>query len=248
MARESRKEMAERVGRIAARLGRLYPQARISLDFTTPWQCLVATILSAQCTDERVNRVTPGLFAELPDVRAMAEAPAARVERLIVTTGFFRQKTRSLQTAARAIIERFGGEIPRRMEDLVTLNGVGRKTANVLLGHVFGEPGMVVDTHVGRLSRRLGLTRYSEPDKVERDLCALLPRSEWTAFSMRLILHGRAICAARMPRCAECELAVDCPRIGVAGAGPRRKTKPARRSRKSAAKTGGRNGANSGRI
>ncbi|HZO82923.1 MAG TPA: endonuclease III [Candidatus Binataceae bacterium] len=216
MARESQRALIERTARIAAALARLYPEARISLDFTTPWQCLVATILSAQCTDERVNRVTPRLFAELPDVAAMAAAPAARVEELIVKTGFFRQKARALQATARAILERFGGQVPSRMEDLLTLPGVGRKTANVVRGHVFGEPGMVVDTHVRRLARRLGLTRHGDPDKVERDLCALLPASEWTAFSMRLILHGRAVCGARAPRCAACELAADCPQIGVA--------------------------------
>ena len=141
MTRESHKNLVERTARIAAALARLYPEARISLDFTNPWQCLVATILSAQCTDKRVNQVTPRLFAEVPDVRAMDAAPAARIERLILDTGFFRQKTRSLKGAARAILERFGGEVPSRMEDLVTLPGVGRKTANVLLGHVFGEAG-----------------------------------------------------------------------------------------------------------
>lgn len=229
MARESRRALVERTARIAAALAALYPQARISLDFTTPWQCLVATILSAQCTDERVNRVTPQLFAEIPDVRAMAEAPAKQIERLIVKTGFFRQKTRSLQATARAICERFRGEIPSRMEDLVTLTGVGRKTANVLRGHVFGEPGLVVDTHVRRLARRLGLSRHREPDKIERDLCALLPPAEWTAFSMRLILHGRAVCAARAPRCAACALAVDCPRIGLPEV---RRTAEAKRARK----------------
>ena len=149
--------LRERAARLSAALARLYPEARISLDFETPWQCLVATILSAQCTDERVNRVTPALFREIPDIAAMASAPAERIERLIVTTGFFRQKTKSLQGAARQILERFGGQVPRTMEELVTLPGVGRKTANVLLGHVFGQPGLVVDTHVRRLSRRLGL-------------------------------------------------------------------------------------------
>ncbi len=223
MARESFSAVAERSARIAATLARLYPQARISLDFTTPWQCLAATILSAQCTDERVNRVTPRLFAELPDVGAMAEAPVRRVEELIVKTGFFRQKTRALQATARAILERFGGQIPSRMEDLVTLPGVGRKTANVLRGHVFGEPGMVVDTHVRRLARRLGLSRHGDPDKIERDLCALLPPAEWTPFSMRLILHGRAVCNARAPQCAACEVAPQCPRIGVADGRPGKK-------------------------
>jgi endonuclease III len=229
MTRESRKNLVARSARIAAVLARLYPEARISLDFATPWQCLVATILSAQCTDKRVNQVTPRLFAELPDVRAMNAAPAARIERLILDTGFFRQKTRSLKGAARAILERFGGEVPSRMEDLVTLPGVGRKTANVVLGHVFGRPGMVVDTHVRRLARRLGLTRETDPDKIEGDLHLLLDSVEWTAFSMRLILHGRTVCHARKPRCDACRLAADCPRIGVAiVSGERARTKKTR--------------------
>ena len=216
MTREPRKSLIERTVRIAAALARLYPEARISLDFTTPWQCLVATILSAQCTDKRVNQVTPRLFAEIPDVHAMDAAPASRIERLILDTGFFRQKTRSLKGAAHAILERFSGEVPSRMEELVTLPGVGRKTANVLLGHVFGRPGLVVDTHVRRLAQRLGLTRESDPEKIEHDLQALLEPAEWTPFSMRLILHGRTVCFARKPRCEICALAADCPRVGVA--------------------------------
>jgi endonuclease III len=211
-----RKDLAERAERIAAALARLYPEARISLDFSNPWQCLVATILSAQCTDKRVNQVTPRLFAEVPDARAMDAASTERVERLIADTGFFRQKTRSLKGAARAILERFGGQVPARMEDLVTLPGVGRKTANVLRGHVFGEAGLVVDTHVRRVAHRLGLTRETDPEKIERDLQKLLEPAEWTPFSMRLILHGRAVCHARKPRCDVCMVAVDCPRIGVA--------------------------------
>jgi endonuclease-3 len=217
MTREPRKKMIERASRIGAALARLYPEARISLDFTSPWQCLVATILSAQCTDKRVNQVTPRLFAEVPDARAMDAAPAERIERLILDTGFFRQKTRSLKGAARAILERFGGEVPSRMEDLVALPGVGRKTANVLLGHVFGQPGLVVDTHVRRVAHRLGLTRETDPEKVEHDLQALLAPTDWTPFSMRLILHGRTVCNARKPRCEVCVLAGDCPRVGVAG-------------------------------
>ena len=204
-----------RAKQIARALAKLYPDARISLDFTTPWQCLVATILSAQCTDERVNRVTPELFRQLPDISAMAAAPEEQVRELIVQTGFFRQKTRSLQGAARAIRERFAGEIPSRMEDLVTIPGVGRKTANVMLGHVFGHPGLVVDTHVRRLSGRLGLTREEDPEAIERALQALLPPEEWTPFSMRLILHGRRVCFARGPRCDSCALRSDCPRLGV---------------------------------
>ena len=213
--RRTGRDLSGRTARIAATLARLYPEARISLDFSTPWQCLVATILSAQCTDERVNRVTPRLFAELPEVRSIAEAPASQIERLIVTTGFFRQKTRALQAAARAILERFGGEVPSRMEDLLTLTGVGRKTANVLLGHVFGQPGLVVDTHVRRVSRRLGITRENDPDKIEQDLQKLIVPAEWTPFSMRLILHGRRVCGARAPRCGECPLEPDCPKTGV---------------------------------
>jgi len=204
-----------RAGRIAAQLAQLYPQARISLDFETPWQCLVATILSAQCTDQRVNQVTPALFREVPDIPAMAAIPIERLQRMIVATGFFRAKAKSLKGAARAILDRFGGEIPRRMEDLVTIPGVGRKTANVILGHVFGRPGMVVDTHVRRLSRRMGLTRNSDPSKIEIDLQKLIAPEDWTLFSMRLILHGRQVCGARRPRCEDCAVAGDCPRIGV---------------------------------
>ena len=228
-ARESRQALIARTGRIAAALARLYPKARISLDFTTPWQCLAATILSAQCTDERVNRVTPHLFAELPDPAATAAAPPERIERLIVTTGFFRQKTRSLKGAAAAIIERFGGNVPDAMDALVTIPGVGRKTANVILGHVFGKPGLVVDTHVRRLAQRLGLTRVADPEKIELELGALLAPDEWTPFSMRLILHGRTVCAARRPRCDQCALETDCPKVGVAPPDANKRRKKSRR-------------------
>lgn len=212
---ESADELRERAGRIAEALARLYPNAHISLDFTTPWQCLAATILSAQCTDERVNRTTPELFRQLPDPAAMAAAPVALVEKLIMPTGFYRQKTKSLQGAAKKIIELFGGEVPSLMEDLVTLPGVGRKTANVILGHVYGEPGMVVDTHVRRVAGRLGLTKSHDPEVIEMDLRELLPERGWTPFSMSLILHGRQVCYARRPRCEACELRPDCPQIGV---------------------------------
>lgn len=213
--RESREQTKARAARIARTLARLYPQARISLDFQTPWQCLAATILSAQCTDERVNQVTPALFAKYPDPAAMAASDPRDVQEMIVTTGFFREKTKSLRAAAQDIVERFGGKVPDTMEALVTLRGVGRKTANVVLGHVYGKPGMVVDTHVRRVSYRLGLTANREPDKIEHDLCAILPPAEWTAFSMRLILHGRRICKAPTPRCGECDLLPDCPQVGV---------------------------------
>jgi endonuclease III len=214
--REAADELRQRAERIVEALTRLYPKARISLDFTTPWQCLAATILSAQCTDERVNRTTPELFGRLPDPAAMAAAPTELVEQLIMPTGFYRQKTKSLQGAAKKIIEQFGSEVPSRMEDLVTLPGVGRKTANVILGHVYGEPGMVVDTHVRRVAGRLGLTQSRDPEVIEMDLRELLPERAWTLFSMSLILHGRQVCYARRPRCEDCELCADCPQIGVA--------------------------------
>jgi endonuclease-3 len=213
--RESQKSRLTRAARLSTALAELYPDARISLDFTTPWQCLVATILSAQCTDERVNRTTPELFRKLPDVAAMAQASLEEIQRLIQSTGFFRQKSRALQAAARVILERFDDEVPQAMEELLTLPGVGRKTANVLLGHVFGQPGLVVDTHVRRLSLRLGLTREHDADAIEADLQKLRPPNDWTPFSMRLILHGRRICHARRPRCLGCLLRPDCPRIGV---------------------------------
>ncbi len=216
MAKDTGKDGSRaRARRIAATLAQLYPQARISLDFTDAWQCLVATILSAQCTDERVNQVTPILFKEIPNVKAMAAAPLETIQELIKTTGFFRQKAKSLKGAAHEIVTRFEGQVPSRMEDLVTLPGVGRKTANVLLGHVFGQPGLVVDTHVRRLALRLGLTKVKEPDQIELDLQKLLAPDQWTPFSMRLILHGRSVCFARGPRCESCKLLPDCPRVGV---------------------------------
>jgi len=208
-------DLHRRVQRITATLAELYPEARISLDFGDAWQCLVATVLSAQCTDERVNQVTPELFRRLPTPKAMDEAEAETVEKLIASTGFFRQKTKSLKGAAHAIVARFGGQVPDRMEDLVTLPGVGRKTANVILGHVFGKPGLVVDTHVRRVAYRLGLTAQTDPDLIESELQKLLPAEQWTSFSMRLILHGRRICVARRPRCESCRLLPDCPQVGV---------------------------------
>ncbi len=204
-----------RARRVCAALARLYPQARITLDFTTPWQCLVATVLSAQCTDERVNRTTPELFRRFPDADAMSHVPLEEIQSLIRPTGFFRQKAKALKAAASAIQQRFKGQVPDSMEDLLTLPGVGRKTANVLLGHVFGQPALVVDTHVRRLALRLGFTVQREADAIEQDLQQLVPASDWTPFSMRLILHGRRVCHARSPRCAECSLRSDCPRITV---------------------------------
>jgi endonuclease-3 len=195
----------------AARLAQLYPEIVVPLDHASAFQLLAATILSAQCTDAMVNRVSPALFARFPDARAMADADPGELEELIRPTGFYRTKTRSLLGMSRAVVERFGGEVPGRMEDLLTLPGVGRKTANVLLGHWFGVPGIAVDTHVLRLARRLGMTGESDPVRVERDLASLWPRREWSDASMRLIYHGRRVCLARSPRCASCVLNDFCP-------------------------------------
>ena len=193
------------------RLAAEYPIITIPLHHASAFQLLVATILSAQCTDERVNQVTPILFARFPDAPSMAVAEPAEVEEIIRPTGFFRAKTTSLTGMSQAVVDRFGGEIPGRMEDLVTLPGVGRKTANVILGHWFGVPGVVVDTHVLRLSRLLGLTDATDPERVERDLMAIWPRRAWSDTTMRLIYHGRRICIARRPKCWECVLADICP-------------------------------------
>jgi endonuclease-3 len=199
-------------------LKRLYPGARCSLDYETPFQLLVATILSAQCTDERVNQVTPGLFRQLPTPRDFADVPAGELETAIRSTGFFRSKARSLRECARDLVEKHGSEVPRTLEELTALRGVGRKTANVVLGNAYGIPGVVVDTHVSRLSHRLGLTRQRDPEKIERDLMEKIPKRDWTLFSHLLIHHGRAICQARKPRCPECKLAPLCPKIGVPAA------------------------------
>ncbi|MBO0730013.1 MAG: endonuclease III [Acidimicrobiaceae bacterium] len=183
------------------------------LDFTTPWQLLVATVLSAQTTDERVNQVTPKLFARYPTPGELGRAEPAEVEDLIRPTGFFRSKTKSLIGLGAAVAERFGGEVPTALEDLVTLPGVGRKTGNVVRSVAFGLPGLPVDTHVTRVSRLLGLSEATDPDRIEADLDAELPAREWGAFSLRMILHGRRVCIARRPRCAECVLADFCPSV-----------------------------------
>jgi len=192
-----------------------YPHTGTALQFQSPFQLLVATILSAQCTDVRVNIVTPPLFARFPDAAAFAKATQMQVEELVKTTGFFRNKAKNIRAAATMILTEFGGEVPGTLDELVRIPGVGRKTANVVLGDAFGVTGVTVDTHVGRLSRRLGLTRKRDPVKVEMVLNKLIPRAEWTRFSHRLILHGRAICQARKPDCANCPLADICPKVGV---------------------------------
>jgi endonuclease-3 len=186
-----------------------------ALDHSSPFELLVATILSAQCTDARVNSVTPGLFAAFPTAADLAGADPARVEAMIRPTGFYRAKARSLIGMAMNLVDRFGGEVPTRLDDLVTLPGVGRKTGNVIRSVAFGAPGLPVDTHVGRLSRRLGLTTATDPVAIERALNAMVPARQRGVFSLRLILHGRATCRARRPQCGRCILADICPMVGV---------------------------------
>jgi endonuclease-3 len=197
-------------------LHREYPEAKCSLDFGTPFQLLVATILSAQCTDERVNLVTPALFGKYPDPQSMARAPLKEIERLVQSTGFFKNKAKAISETSKILVAKHGSEVPRTMEELTALRGVGRKTANVVLGNAYGVPGMVVDTHVGRLSRRLGFTAHEDPVKVEHELMEIVPREEWTDFAHLMISHGRAICTARRAYCERCPIARYCPKIGVA--------------------------------
>jgi endonuclease-3 len=196
-------------------LTEVYPDAHCELDFTSPLQLLVATILSAQCTDKRVNMVTPALFAKYPAAADYAAADRADMEKLIVSTGFFRAKTTSIIGMAQGLCDRFGGEVPPRLKDLVTLPGVGRKTANVVLGNAFGIPGITVDTHMLRLTNRFGWTTSADPVKVEADIAALIPRKEWTLLSHRVIWHGRRVCHARKPACGACALAPWCPSFGL---------------------------------
>jgi endonuclease III len=195
-------------------LAQTYPDADIELDFETPLQLLVATILSAQSTDKRVNMVTPVVFARYPDAAALAGADRAELEELIKPTGFFRAKSDSLIKLGSALVERFDGDVPSRLADLVTLPGVGRKTANVVLGNAFGIPGITVDTHVGRLSRRFGWTTQHDPTKVEVDIAALFPKRDWTQLCQNVIWHGRRCCHARNPACGACPVARWCPSYG----------------------------------
>lgn len=197
---------------ILLRLKRLYPDATCSLTYDSPVQLLVATILSAQCTDERVNKVTPGLFSRFPDAQALAGANREELETLIRSTGFYRNKAKNIQGACDKIVGEYGGKVPQRMEELLTLPGVARKTANVVLAHAFGIlEGVTVDTHVKRLSQRLGLTQQKDPVRIERDLMKLIPQPDWENWSIRLIYHGRAVCKARKPDCQNCVLADLCP-------------------------------------
>jgi endonuclease-3 len=210
------KDIKQRAGKVVRQLGKEYPEAVCALVHRSPFELLVATILSAQCTDERVNLVTPALFKKYPDAAAFAAAPISSIEKAIQSTGFFRNKAKSIKACSIALVERHGGEVPSDLESLVELAGVGRKTANVVLGVAFGKAaGVVVDTHVGRLSRRLGLTSNDDPVKVEADLIELLPKKEWIDFSHRMIYHGRRVCVARRPRCEACVMLSFCPRIGL---------------------------------
>jgi endonuclease-3 len=212
---ESQTSLVRRARKMNRVLTDLYPDAHCELDFTNPLQLLVATILSAQCTDKRVNMVTPVLFAKYPTAADYAAADRADIEAIIMSTGFFRAKTTSIIGMAQALCDRFGGEVPARLKDLVTLPGVGRKTANVVLGNAFGIPGLTVDTHMLRLTNRFGWTTSDDPVKVETEVGALIPRKEWTVLSHRVIWHGRRVCHARKPACGACALAPWCPSFGL---------------------------------
>jgi endonuclease-3 len=216
MARETAAARAARAREIVKALSRTYPQAHCELDHSTPLELLVATILSAQCTDKRVNIVTKELFRVCKSAADYVALPPEQLEEIIRTTGFFRAKAKSVKAACAAIVERHGGKVPRTMEELTRLAGVGRKTANVVLGNAFGiNEGVVVDTHVQRLSRRLGLARTATPEKIEVELMKLIPRESWALFSHLLIWHGRRRCYARKPDCSNCEVLKLCPRVGV---------------------------------
>jgi endonuclease III len=213
---------ARKMGRI---LAETYPDAHTELDFTTPLELVVATILSAQSTDVGVNKVTPAVFARYPKAADYAAADRAELEELVHSTGFFRAKTNSLIGLGQALVERYGGEVPGRLEDLVTLPGIGRKTANVVLGNAFGVPGITVDTHFGRLARRFGWTDQTDPVKVEHAVGALFPKRDWTMLSHHLIFHGRRVCHARTPACGACPLARLCPSYGEGEIDPKKAAK-----------------------
>ncbi len=206
----------ERAQAVVELLAEEYPAAQCELDYRDPWELLVATVLSAQCTDVRVNQVTPGFFKRWPDPASLAAANLGEIEEVVRPTGFFRNKARSLQGAARAVVHEHGGSVPGDIDELVALPGVGRKTAKVVLGEAFGiAAGVTVDTHVRRLANRIGLTRQQDPEKIAGELERLIPRSEWIAFSLRLILHGRRVCTARRPRCEGCALDPVCRKVGL---------------------------------
>jgi endonuclease-3 len=215
MPTESSDARRARAARIAGLLARAYPDARCALEHRNAFELLIATILSAQCTDAKVNEVTAVLFAKYPTAQALAAADPAELEAIVRPTGFYRQKAKSIQATARGIVADFGGEVPRALEQLVTLRGVARKTANVVRGVAFGEPGLAIDTHMQRVSRRLRLVRSEDAEEIERELAALLPAREWTPWTLRMIHHGRACCDAKKPRCEACPLAEECPSAGT---------------------------------
>lgn len=230
--KSSSRDRTARAASIVKRLAKSYPDAQCALSHKSPYELLVATILSAQCTDERVNAVTPVLFARYPNPAQLAAGKQSDVETIIHSLGFFRAKATSLLGMARKVVGEFGGEIPRTLEELISLPGVGRKTANVVMGTAFGEPtGVVVDTHVGRITKLLGLTRNAQAEKIEQDLMSILPKSEWIGFSHRLIHHGRRICIARRPKCLECPLLPDCQRVGLPPLAGTNTVQPPKRSR-----------------
>jgi endonuclease III len=208
-------ETKQRLRQVLRRLKKLYPEVRTALNYETPLQLMVAVILSAQCTDARVNLVTPALFERYQTAQDFADSDQHELERFISSTGFFRNKAKSIRGACREIVDRFGGEVPQTLEELLTLPGLGRKSSNVVLGDAFGVPGITVDTHVGRLSRRLGLTDQTDPVKAEFELMELMPKKEWIGFNHRLIYHGRLVCKSLRPRCDECVLFDICPKIGL---------------------------------
>lgn len=217
---ESRLALVRRARRIDRELAVTYPDARAELDFTTPLELLIATVLSAQTTDVRVNATTPILFARYPDAASYASADPADLEEILKPLGFFRAKTRSVIGLGQALVERFDGEVPARMSDLVTLPGVGRKTANVVLGNAFGVPGITVDTHFGRLARRFGWTTSEDPVKVELEVGEIIPKRDWTMLSHHLVWHGRRVCHSRRPACGACPVARWCPSYGIGEVDP----------------------------
>ena len=210
-AAKGKPDVKAHAAKVAAGLKKLFPDPKISLDYQTPMELLVATILSAQCTDARVNQVTPALFKKYRTAADYAAAPPGQLEEDIRSTGFYQNKAKAIRQCAADLVEKHGGKVPGSMEQLTALHGVGRKTANVILGQAFGVPGVVVDTHVIRVSGRLGLTKNKDAEKIERDLMALLPEKEWSAFSTRMILFGRNVCKAKASACGQCPLAPECP-------------------------------------
>jgi endonuclease-3 len=213
--RKSLPEKKVKAKAIYRQLTKSYPNVRCELDYRTPFQLLVATVLSAQCTDKRVNQTTPALFKKYPNPKKMAKADLKDIQRLVKSTGFFRAKAKNIKVLSNKIMENFDGDVPSNLEDLITLPGVGRKTANVVLGHAFGIPGITVDTHFGRLSRRFGWSKQSDPVKVEFEVGELIAEKEWTNLSQRMIWHGRRVCHSREPACGACPIAKLCPSYGI---------------------------------